>query len=72
MIIHKDVSPPKNLFVSIILFFTFSTAQAQFFLGVKLIGISFHPGENIPETVFKFSIGKKHLVAFDPAIAISV
>lgn len=62
----------KNLFVSIILFFTISTAQAQLFLGVKLMGISFHPGENINGPVFKYSIGKKNRVAFNLGLAIGI
>ncbi len=61
----------KKILLTGFLFFTLFAAHAQLFVGVKLMGISFHPGENVNGPLFKYSIGKKDRVAFNLGLAMS-
>ena len=57
-------------FVLLFLIFT-SPLHAQFFIGVKLIGISFHPGKNVNAACFKTGLGKNKRIALNGGIAIT-
>jgi hypothetical protein len=55
------------------LFILFSVhCTAQWFVGVKLMGISFHPGKNINGPLFKTGIGKNNRFAMNYGLAITM
>lgn len=62
----------KKVLIFAVLALTINTAQAQLFVGVKLMGISFHPGKNINCHIFKHSIGKRDRVAFNLGLAVGI
>jgi hypothetical protein len=57
----------------IFLFFLFSSCvlHAQFFLGVKFMGLSFHPGKNVNAACFKSGIGKNKRIALNFGLAVT-
>lgn len=45
--------------------------HAQFFLGVKFMGLSFHPGKNVNGKFFQHAAGKKNRLALNFGVAIT-
>jgi hypothetical protein len=45
--------------------------HAQFFLGVKFTGLSFHPGKNLNAQLYQHTLGKKKRVAMNFGIALT-
>jgi hypothetical protein len=57
----------------VLMFISFShSLSAQWFVGAKLMGISFHPGKNVNCGLFKCTIGKHHRVALNLGLACGV
>jgi hypothetical protein len=71
-----EVSPVKKTLLFLFLLCTLKAAADPsakgWFIGVKLIGISFHPGKNINGALFKSGIGKRNRMAFNLGLAVTV
>lgn len=62
----------KKLCLSFLFILCLNFVHAQLFVGVKLMGISFHPGENINGHIFKYSVGKHDRLAFNFGFAVGI
>ncbi|CAN5156353.1 hypothetical protein BH09BAC5_BH09BAC5_19450 [soil metagenome] len=61
----------KKILFILFLFFA-ADCSAQWFVGVKFMGISFHTGKNTNGALFKAAIGKQNRLALNFGAAVSV
>jgi hypothetical protein len=66
------MSPFARVFLFFVFFLFTNCAAAQWFVGVKLIGISFHTGKNLNCGMYKCSPGKHHRVALNLGLGIGI